>query len=232
MPSLSKHFLCRARRHIAGPVVRDGRTGSAGPRSRTPRRCWSWRRSCGWLFLGRARDRGGRLAAKAGLIDLRREAAHDPQQVAPRRGLGAEFQRAGEVGDGVVEPPGEPPQRAAVEERRRQLRPLAVRAGRRELLRDGVHEVLGAFDCNRCTSPRSRRGDSESPRCTDAWTPSRHSVVVCSSVARGGGTLTCPMGRASSLASSRPRVSAQYRGASSRYRSRGQYGMTRMTSAR
>ena len=84
----------------------------------------------------------------------------------------------------------------------------------------------------RCMSPRSRRGDVESPRCADAWTPSRHSVAVCSSVVRGGGTVTCPRGRASSPASRRPRVSAQYRGASSRYRWRGQYGITRMTSAR
>ncbi len=85
---------------------------------------------------------------------------------------------------------------------------------------------------NRCTSPRSRRGESQSPRCTDAWTPRRQSVVVSSSAARGGGTVTCPRGRASSVASSRPRVSAQYRGASSRYRARGQYAMTRRTSAR
>lgn len=84
----------------------------------------------------------------------------------------------------------------------------------------------------RCMSPRSRRGDVESPRCADAWTPSRHSVAVCSSVVRGGGTVTCPSGRASSPASRRPRVSAQYRGASSRCRWRGQYGITRMTSAR
>ena len=110
--------------------------------------------------------------------------------------------------------------------------PLAQVFARPPALSLAEAAAFPAVHSNRCTSPRSRRGDAESPRWPDAWTPSRHSVVVCSSVERGGGTVTCPRGRASSLASSRPRVSAQYRGASSRYRARGQYGMTRMTSAR
>ena len=54
----------------------------------------------------------------------------------------------------------------------------------------------------------------------------------CCSAVSGGGTVTWPTASSSSLASRRARVRVQYFGASSRYRSLGQYGRTRMMSAR
>ena len=66
---------------------------------------------------------------------------------------------------------------------------------------------------------------------SSAWTPDQRDED-CSSGEAAGGTVTWPTGRRSSSASRRARVAAQYFGASSRYRSRGQYGNTRMISAR
>jgi hypothetical protein len=64
-----------------------------------------------------------------------------------------------------------------------------------------------------------------------AWTVGQLAEACCSG-AGAGGTVMCPRGNASSASTRRARVAAQYLGASSRYRSRGQYGMTRKMSAR
>ena len=68
--------------------------------------------------------------------------------------------------------------------------------------------------------PRSRR-DASIAADSRSWTDG-HPAADFSSAASGAGTVMCPRGSASSPSTSRTRVAAQYLGASSRYRSRGQ----------
>jgi len=68
---------------------------------------------------------------------------------------------------------------------------------------------------------RRRRAERASSRAW-MWRQRGQLGEACSSGGSGTGTETCPRGRASSVESSRARVRAQYLGASSRYRSRGQ----------
>jgi hypothetical protein len=65
-----------------------------------------------------------------------------------------------------------------------------------------------------CTNPRSRRC-SRRDADSEAWTPAQRDED-CSSATADAGTVTGPIGFASSSASRRPRVRAQYFGASSR----------------
>lgn len=76
---------------------------------------------------------------------------------------------------------------------------------------------------------RSRRSSARDAQ-SSVWTRGQLGEACCS--AASGGTVRYPIGRSSSAASSRALVASQYFGASSRYRSRGQYGTTRMISAR
>lgn len=78
-----------------------------------------------------------------------------------------------------------------------------------------------------CTKRRHRRGPSGDAS-SRAWRRVQSDDVCCSD----GGTVTWPRGSSSSRSGMRARVRVQYFGASSRYLSRGQYGMTRMTSVR
>jgi nucleoside phosphorylase len=85
---------------------------------------------------------------------------------------------------------------------------------------------------NRFTKTRPGRGPGSLPKSGARWKRSSQLVGLCSCGGNGGGTVTCPRGLSISVGLSRARVRAQYFGESSRYRSRGQYGITRITSAR
>ena len=92
--------------------------------------------------------------------------------------------------------------------------------------------TLAATDSRsyRLHEPRSRR-EPRVPADSRAWTDGQPAVGCCSGVVAVV-TVMWPMGSASSRWSSRARVAAQNLGASSRYRSRGQYGKTRKMSVR
>jgi len=81
----------------------------------------------------------------------------------------------------------------------------------------------------RCTE---RRSGTRSRRraCSRPWMAFVQRGEPCS--LGGGGTVMGPRSRSSSAGTMRPRVASQYLGASSRYRSRGQYGTTWMISER
>jgi len=93
--------------------------------------------------------------------------------------------------------------------------------------RSAVCSRTGHFKGNRCT--RRRPGDG--PRRVHARVRGARSSVAegfCSG--SGAGAVMCPRGSSSSSAESRAWVACQYFGASSRQRSRGQYGTMRTIS--